>query len=175
MAFNMNSVKIAGNMARDIEIRYTASGMAVGDTAVAVNRRYKGKDGEYQEEVVFIPVTMWGKDAENAAAYLTKGSTVLIEGRLSMDEWDDKDSGKKRSKLFVTAERVHYGAKQDNQQGGNDRQQYQRRDNPPQGRGYTDADAGKPGNGGGGAFDKDADVDNIPFRHREFDSGDIIH
>lgn len=158
MAMNLNKVLIAGNMTRDVEVRFTGSGTAVGNMGLAINRRYKGKDGSVQEDTTFVDVTLWGKDAENAAEYLRKGSGVLVEGRLTLEEWDDKDSGKKRSKLTVTCERLQFGAKSDQQ---DDRQQSrgesqgrQRGQERPQPGRFDDTRVPTPG---GGMFDTDGD------------------
>lgn len=100
----MNKVIVCGNLTRDIEVRYTTSGTAVAETGVAVNRRIK----EDKEETVFVDVTFWGRQAEVVGEYLSKGRKILIEGRLSQDTWEDKETGKKRSKHFVTCENFHF-------------------------------------------------------------------
>jgi single-strand DNA-binding protein len=97
-----NRVILMGNLTRDPELRYIQSGMAVTDLGLAVNDRRKGNNGEWIEEVTFVDVTAWGRSAEIASEYLTKGSPVLIEGRLKLDTWE-KD-GQKRSKLKVVCE-----------------------------------------------------------------------
>ena len=171
MAINLNSVTIGGNLARDIETRYTQSGTCVGNTAVAVNRT-KGKGDDRQEEVTFIDVTLWGKDAENAAQYLHKGSGVVIEGRLTVESWEDRDTGKKRSRMIVTAERVHYGDKGDTSDRANPpREKAQDRPHEGQGRrrvedtGARPFDSNREPSGGGGMFDGPTDDDDsqIPF------------
>lgn len=106
MGANLNKVMLIGNLTRDPEKRYTPSGMAVADISVAVNRRYKAGNGEMKDEVCFVPVTLWSRDAENAAKFLSKGSPIFIEGRLKLDQWE-KD-GKKNSKLTVVAERMQF-------------------------------------------------------------------
>jgi single-strand DNA-binding protein len=99
-----NRVILLGNITRDIEVRYLQSGMAVADIGLAVNDRRKGQNGEWIEETTFVDVTMWGRTAEVAGEYLGKGSPILIEGRLKLDQWE-KD-GQKRSKLHVVCERM---------------------------------------------------------------------
>jgi len=101
---SFNRVILLGNLTRDIEIKYLQSGMAVADVGMAVNERRKSQTGEWIEETVFVDVTMWGRTAEVAGEYLSKGSPVLIEGRLKYDTWE-KD-GQKRSKLTVTCDRM---------------------------------------------------------------------
>jgi len=100
-----NRVVLVGNVTRDPELRYTQSGVPVTDLGLAVNDRRKTASGEWQEETTFIDVTLWQRQAEIASEYLTKGSSVLIEGRLKLDSWETND-GQKRSKLFVVGERM---------------------------------------------------------------------
>jgi single-strand DNA-binding protein len=101
---SFNRVILMGNLTRDVEIKYLQSGMAVADVGLAVNERRKNQSGEWVEDTVFVDVTMWGRTAEVASEYLTKGSPVLIEGRLRYETWE-KD-GQKRSKLSVTCDRM---------------------------------------------------------------------
>lgn len=108
MSVSLNKIIIAGNLTRDPEIRYTPGGAAVCQLGIASNRRWTGKDGQEQEEVCFADVEAWGKTAENCNNYLRKGASVLIEGRLKYDSWDDRETGKKRSRLTITAEYVHF-------------------------------------------------------------------
>jgi len=105
---NLNKVLLMGNVTRDPELRYIQSGTAVLDLGLAVNRRVKSGDGAWRDEPTFVEVTVWGKTAENCAEYLSKGRPVFIEGRLTLDQWEDKKSGEKRSKLRVTAENVQF-------------------------------------------------------------------
>ncbi len=105
---NLNKVMLIGRLTRDPQLRYTPSGTAVAELGVAVNRYYKGQDGNRQEEVCFIDVTVWAKQAENATEYLSKGSQVFIEGHLRLDSWEDKTTGDKRRKLKVVANNVQY-------------------------------------------------------------------
>src|SRR5580692_4898472 len=107
---SFNRVILLGNVTRDPELRYIASGSAVTDIGLAVNDRRKGPNGDWIEETTFVDVTLWGRTAEIASEYLSKGSPVLIEGRLKLDTWE-KD-GKKNSKLRVVGERMQLlGAK----------------------------------------------------------------
>jgi single-strand DNA-binding protein len=105
---NYNKVIIAGNLTRDPEIRFTSHGKAVGEINIAINRVWNNERGERQEESTFVEVTIWGRQAETAQQYLTKGRGVLIEGRLHLDVWDDKATGQKRTKLKVVAEAVQF-------------------------------------------------------------------
>ncbi len=100
-----NRVILMGNLTRDPELRYIASGTAVTDVGLAVNDRRKNANGEWVEETQFIDVTLWGRTAEVASEYLSKGRPVLIEGRLKYDTWETRE-GEKRSKLRVVGERM---------------------------------------------------------------------
>jgi len=100
-----NKVILAGNLTRDIEIRYTQGGMAIASTGIASNRKFKSATGEQKEEVLFIDLTFFGRTAEIANQYLRKGSKVLVDGRLKLDSWTAQD-GSKRSKHSVTVENL---------------------------------------------------------------------
>jgi single-strand DNA-binding protein len=105
---SFNKVFLIGNLTRDPELRYTPSGAAVANLGLAVNRYYNTKDGERREEVTFIDVTVWNRQAENCCQYLKKGRPVHVEGFLKMDSWDDKTTGEKKTKLKVEAESVQF-------------------------------------------------------------------
>jgi single-strand DNA-binding protein len=112
---SFNRVILAGNLTRDPELRYIPSGMAVSDIGLAVNERIK-RNEQWVDEPVFVDITLWGRLAEIANEYLSKGSPVLIEGRLRLDRWE-KD-GQKHSKLKVTAEKMQMLG---SREGGNQR------------------------------------------------------
>jgi len=102
-----NKVILMGNLTRDPQVRYTPSGAAVAEIGLALNRYWTDKQtNSRREETTFVDVTLWSRDAEVAGEYLAKGRSVLIEGRLQLDTWDDKQTGQKRSKLRVVAERM---------------------------------------------------------------------
>ena len=103
---SFNRVIIMGNITRDIELRHVGNNTAVCDLSLAVNDRRKNQSGEWIEEVAFVDVTAWGRTAEIANEYLSKGSSVLVEGKLKQETWVDKDSGKNRSKLKVLCEKL---------------------------------------------------------------------
>jgi single-strand DNA-binding protein len=107
MSASLNKVMLLGNLTRDPEIRYTPKGTAVGDLGLALNRRVKNGD-QWEDQTTFVDVTVWGRTAENCDEYLTKGRPVLIEGRLQVDTWEDKETGQKRSRLKVVAEQVQF-------------------------------------------------------------------
>jgi single-strand DNA-binding protein len=120
---SFNRVILLGNITRDIEVRYLQSGMAVTDIGLAVNDRRKNQQGEWVEETTFVDITLWGRTAEVAGEYLGKGSQVLIEGRLKLDQWE-KD-GQKHYKLRVVGERMQMtGSKGGGSRGGGPPQQY---------------------------------------------------
>ena len=124
-----NKIILAGNLTRDIEIRYTQSGSAIGNTGIATSRKFKSATGEQKEEVLFVDLTFFGRTAEIANQYLRKGSKVLVDGRLKLDQWTAQD-GSKRSKHSITVENLQMlGSKDEaapmggngySQQGGSD-------------------------------------------------------
>jgi single-strand DNA-binding protein len=103
----MNRVFLAGNLTRDPELKQTNSGMAVADLGVAVNERYKNRNGEQVERVCFADIVVWGRQAETCSQYLAKGAAVLVEGSLQFDRWENAD-GQPRSKMKVRANRVQF-------------------------------------------------------------------
>ena len=103
---SFNKVILMGNLTRDVELRYIPSGTAVTEIGLAVNDRRKDAKGQWVDETTFVDITLWGRTAEICNEYLSKGSGVLIEGRLKLDQWDDKQTGQKRNKLTVTGERM---------------------------------------------------------------------
>jgi single-strand DNA-binding protein len=105
---NLNKVMLIGNLTRDPELRHTPKGTAVSEISMAINRVWNNDQGQKQEETTFVEVTLWGRQAELAQQYLTKGRPVYIEGRLNLDTWDDKETGKKRSKLRVIGENMQF-------------------------------------------------------------------
>lgn len=104
---SFNKVILVGNLTRDPEVRYIPSGTAVADIGLAVNRTWFDKQSNSRkEDTTFVDITLWGRTAEIAGEYLSKGRSVLIEGRLQMDTWQDKETGKNRSKLKVIGEQM---------------------------------------------------------------------
>ena len=157
---SVNRVILVGNLTRDPEVRYIPSGSAVCELGLAVNRSWFDKQSnQRKEETTFVDVTLWGRTAELAGEYLSKGRPVLIEGRLQMDSWEDKQTGQKRSKLKVVADNMQFlGGRGDNdgvggggggrggQRGG------QRSQAGQQGGGYQGGGDGGYQGGGGGDF-----------------------
>lgn len=165
---SFNKVILVGNVTRDPELKYISSGTAVTEIGLAVNDRRKTASGEWVEETTFVDVTLWGRTAEVAGEYVTKGSPLLIEGRLKLDTWEKE--GKKNSKLRVVCERMQLlGSRAGGGSGGGagGRPPAAR---PARGGGRADdefsqeasyddaADVGMPAGGGGGVGE-----DDIPF------------
>lgn len=100
---SLNSVFVMGNLTREVELRYTTQGSPVAEISIAVNR----KSGE-REEVCYLRVIAWGKTAESCSRYLAKGSSVLVEGYLRQDTWEDRQTRQKRSSISIVAERVQF-------------------------------------------------------------------
>ena len=105
---SFNRVILVGNLTRDPELRYTPKGTAVAQLGVAVNRQWKSDTGEAKEEVTFVDVDAFGRQAEVIGQYLKKGRPILIEGRLKYDTWEDKQTNQKRSKLKVVLESFQF-------------------------------------------------------------------
>ena len=114
-----NRVILLGNLTRDPQVKYTPGGTAVAEIGLAVNRYWFDKQSNSRrEETTFVDVTLWGREAEVAGEYLAKGRPVLIEGRLQLDTWDDKQTGQKRSKLRVVCEKMQMLGSRDGGGGG---------------------------------------------------------
>ena len=108
MAGSLNKVMLMGNLTRDVEIKHISGDNAVGNFGIAVNRKFKTREGENREEVTFIDCEAWGRTAEIMAQYLAKGRPVFIEGRLKLDTWQDKSDGSNRSKLKVVVDTFQF-------------------------------------------------------------------
>ncbi|MFG0306464.1 MAG: single-stranded DNA-binding protein [Phycisphaerales bacterium JB040] len=152
MAGNVNKVFLMGNLTRDVEMRALPSGMSVGSFGIAVNERFKDRDGNWQERANFVDCEIFGNRADAFAKYLGKGSPVFIEGKLRLDQWEDRE-GNKRSKLKVVVDNFEFigGGRGEGGGGG--------------GGGYAKSGAssgGGGGGGGGGGYDMPPD-DDIPF------------
>lgn len=170
---SFNRVILVGNVTRDIELRHISSGMAVCDLTLAVNDRRKSANGEWVEETTFVDITLWGRQAEVASEYLSKGSPALIEGRLKLDTWE-KD-GQKNSKLRVVGEKMQLlgargggggdggGSRSYNQSSGgyggggssNNYNQQRQQQSSRQDDSYYDQ--------GGSSFDQSPPNDDVPF------------
>jgi len=155
---SFNRVVLLGNVTRDPELRYISSGTAVTEIGLAVNDRRKTASGEWVDETTFVDVTLWGRTAEIAGEYVTKGSPLMIEGRLKLDTWE-KD-GKKNSKLRVVGEKmVLLGSKGEGQRGGGPARPQRSADRPGgEDRSQTEPDYDGVSSAGGVAAD-----DDIPF------------
>lgn len=154
---NLNKVFLMGNLTRDVELKSTASNQSVAQIGLAVNRRWRTPEGEDREEVTFVDCEAWGRTAETLAKYLSKGRPVFIEGRLKLDQWEDKEGGK-RSKLKIVVEGFQFidskpggGAGG----GGDDYNQSRPTSRPSPG--------GRSSGGGGGGGHTPVDESDIPF------------
>lgn len=105
---SLNKVIIVGHLTRDPELRRTPKGTAVAEIDLAINRSYTLDSGEKREEVTFVNVTFLGRQAEILTKYMSKGRALLVEGRLRQETWEDKETGKKRSKLSVVGEGMQF-------------------------------------------------------------------
>jgi single-strand DNA-binding protein len=101
---NFNKVILAGNLTRDPELRYTPKGTAIASFGLAINRKWKSETGEMKEEVTFVDIEAWDRQAEVISQYFKKGRPILVEGRLKFDQWEDKNTHQKQSKLRVRLE-----------------------------------------------------------------------
>ena len=105
---SLNKVYLLGNLTRDPDLRSLPSGQSVCELGLAVGRRYVNSNGQEVEDTCFVDVVVWGRSAANCKQYLEKGSQVLVEGRLQLDQWEDRNGGGKRSKLRVVAEQIQF-------------------------------------------------------------------
>jgi len=108
MAGNVNKVFLMGNLTRDVELKYTPSDQPVANVGIAVSRRYRTREGEDREETTFVDCEAWGRTAEVMNQYLAKGRPVFVEGRLKLDQWEDRETGKTRTKLRVVIENFQF-------------------------------------------------------------------
>ena len=116
---NLNKVQLMGNITRDPEVRYTPKGTAVTDIGLAINRNYSTDDGERREETTFVDITFWGRQAEVIGEYMKKGRPLYVEGRLQLDQWEDKNTGQQRSRLKVIGDNFQFlGGRDDGGQRG---------------------------------------------------------
>jgi len=125
-----NKVILIGNLTRDIELKYIPSGAAIAKGAIATSHKYKAQDGSQKEEVCFLDFNVFGKAAEVLNQYVKKGSKVMLEGRLIMESWDDKD-GQKRTKHSLRVEEFKFLDSKDSGTGNNTAPSYQHQESRP--------------------------------------------
>lgn len=177
---NLNRVMLMGNLTRDPELRFTPSNTAVCQIGLAINRRWKDQNGEQKEEVTFIDCEAWGRTGEVINQYLRKGRPIYLEGRLKLDQWQDKE-GNNRSKLKVVVESFEFIDSKGGGEGGGEggggggnysRPPQQNQQRPPQQQRSAGPGPGGAGNSGPGPGSQQAppsepyhavDEDNIPF------------
>jgi single-strand DNA-binding protein len=138
-----NKVILVGNLTRDIELKYTGSGTAIGNTGIATSRKFKGSDGQQKEEVCFVDIAAFGRTAEVMNQYLRKGSKVLVEGRLKLDSWTDQNGGK-RSKHSVIIESMQMLDSRGDNQGGNSNSYNNQTTSQPEQNSYQNPPASQP-------------------------------
>lgn len=157
---SLNKVMTIGNLTRDPESRVTPKGTAICQFSLACNRKFKGEDGSEREEVTYIDFEAWAKTAETIQKYCTKGKSLFVEGRLKLDQWEDKETKQKRSRMKVVVENFQFlGSKNDGAaagggEGGGERRPYAPRTGGPAPRPASAAPAGA----GGENMDED-----VPF------------
>lgn len=116
---NLNKVMLIGNLTRDPELRVTPKGTAICTFSLAVNRKFKDESGGEREEVTYVDIEAWGKAGENISKYCTKGRPLFVEGRLRLDQWEDKNTKEKRSRMKVVCENFQFlGGGQRSEGGG---------------------------------------------------------
>ena len=159
---NYNKVILMGNLTRDPEVRYTSGGTAIAKLGIAINRYWSNKDGQKQEETTFVDVDAFGRQAETIGQYLKKGRPIMVEGRLKLDQWDDKQTGQKRSKLGVVLDRFEFIDSRSEGGGGD----FSGESSSSSGGGAAPAQGGggaAPAQGGGGGGGGFAEDDDVPF------------
>lgn len=149
---SFNKIILCGNLGKDPELRYTPAGDAVCEISMATTERKKDKSGEYQDQTTWFKVTLWRKQAENAAKFLAKGRQVYIEGRLSEEHWTDRDGGN-RVTLAVQATEMHFIGSRNDDDGGV----------PAQAHTHTGPSTQAPAQRGFGAPPPATTDDDIPF------------
>ena len=105
---SLNKVMLMGNLTRDPELRVTPKGTPICQFSLAINRQFKMESGESREEVIYVDVEAWGKQGETIAKYVTKGRPLYVEGRLRLDQWEDKNTKEKRSRMKVVLEQFQF-------------------------------------------------------------------
>ena len=159
---SMNKVFLMGNLTRDPELRQVGERNAVCNFGLAMNRSYTTSGGEEKEDTCFVDVEAWGRQGENCNRFLSKGRQVLVEGRLRQDRWEEKETGKARSRLRVTALNVQFLDGGGQGQGGGNEQSGFSEERSRQG-GQEQSDARDGGSGQSGYNDTSSDDDDIPF------------
>jgi single-strand DNA-binding protein len=128
---DVNIVILAGRLTRDPEMRYMPNGTAVAKLSMAIGHKYKDGQGQVREEVTFVDVEVFGRQVETSSQYLAKGHGLLVEGGLRLDQWEDKASGQKRSKLKVNGHRIQFmGAPKGERQGASAADQRRQKQDP---------------------------------------------
>lgn len=162
---NLNEVKLMGNLTRDPELTWTPKGTAVCGFGLAINRTYITEAGEKREETTFVDIEFWGKKAEAIAKYVKKGHPFYVAGRLKLDQWDDKQTGQKRSKLRIVGEDFQFLKNKDAWDGSH-RPDEAEESAPPRTQGYGRSQSAPPATQKGGSdapLDGGEEEDDVPF------------
>lgn len=133
MSSSLNRVMLMGNLTRDPNVRNASNGTPYADFAIAINENYV-KDGQKMEKTVFVDVVAWDRQASACGEHLHKGSAIFVEGKLQFEEWNDKESGAKRSRLKVRADRVHFLSPPKERSAGSDHHAEEDDEPPPRAR-----------------------------------------
>ncbi len=161
----VNKVILVGNLGRDPEVRNTPSGQTVASFSLATSRRWKDRDGNRQEQTEWHNIVVWGKLAEIAGQYLTKGKQIFVEGRLQTRSWEDKDSGEKKYRTEVVCDSLQMLGSRGDSGGGEGSGSYGGGGGGYGGGGYGGGKGGRPGDGEGNSPDPSGEFndDDIPF------------
>jgi len=165
---NFNKVVLVGRLTRDVELRHTGSGTAVAEISLAVNNRRRNQQGEWEDEASFFDVTLWQRDAEMANDRLTKGSPVMVEGRLQQDRWEQ--DGQKRSKVIVVASQVVFLGSNGGSGGGGGGS-YSQGNNYNQGGGNDNRSNSYNQGGGDQGYNQNPPAQNPPAQNTPADGG----
>ena len=161
---SFNKVILMGNLTRDPQLRYLPSNTPLCEFGLAVSRRYRDRDGNQKEDVCFVDITAWGRQAETINQYMSKGKPILVEGRLKLDQWTNQE-GQKRSKLTVVAENFQFVGSREGGGAGGEAPRDQRSSQPPQDGGpvVEPPPAAGPGPDYGAPEGEPPRSENIPF------------
>lgn len=167
---NFNKVVLVGRLTRDVELRHTGSGTPVAEISLAVNNRRRNQQGEWEDEASFFDVTLWQRDAEMANDRLTKGSPVMVEGRLQQDRWEQ--DGQKRSKVIVVASQVVFLGSNGGNGGGGGGGSYSQGNNYNQGGGNYNQSNNYNQGGGDQGYNQNPPAQNTPVDGGFSDTGE---
>jgi single-strand DNA-binding protein len=158
---SLNKVLLMGNLTRDPELRVTPKGTSICQFSIAINRQFKMESGESREEVIYVDIEAWGKQGETIAKYLTKGRPLFVEGRLRLDQWEDKNTKEKRSRMKVVLEQFQFLS--DNRGGGGGGASSQGGGDEPSGGSSPERHSPPPRSSGGKPASQENLDEDVPF------------